>query len=254
MKKGKRRFSNWLLNIVIIIMLISVVILFINERWVADEFLHSLLLAIAISAMTTGIFSIFNVIIENLSDNRFSVLKKCDEYGLVDILTKFPLNDETIKKDFLHSKDVIIVMNDGKNFISANSALFNQRLDIKDKITNFILLNYEENDLMNVLTRKNGHMDTPNYYSDKIKNVISYELKKRERSKEHILNVYLNSNYNTMAMILTDNYAMISLFRISSGKDEVPHMIFKKGGSEYEKISGDINRVIKEAKALDISN
>ena len=54
-----------------------------------------------------------------------------------------------------------------------------------------------------------------------------------------------------MAVILMDDYAMISLYRISPGQDEVPHLVFKKNeydNCDYEKIIKDVERLLKYGK------
>lgn len=50
------------------------------------------------------------------------------------------------------------------------------------KKTNIILLDYNQKDTMDVLTRKNGHNLTPDYYVDKIKEVMDYHLKKAKKA------------------------------------------------------------------------
>lgn len=243
--------------LVSIFLIVALCLLFINERWVTDEFISSMFTTIAVSAVTTGIFSIVSSWIDkqNMEEkvySAFPVIKKCNEYGMINIATKFPLDNIEIKKDFIDSKEVYVLMNDGKNFISTNIDMISERFQQEEKTTNIILLDYEQKDTIDVLTRKNRHDSTPDYYRNKIKEVIDYHFRKAQRSNLHILNVYLNSNYNTLAIIVTDNYAMISLFRVSSGKDTVPHIIFNKNGSEYEKIRKDVVKVCQCSKKVEI--
>lgn len=243
--------------LVSIYIIVALCLLFINEKWVTDDFISSLFTTIAVSAITTGIFSIISSRIDrqNMEEkvySAFPVIKNCNDYGMISILSKFPFDNIEIKKDFIDSKEVYILMNDGKNFISTNIDMINERFQQEEKTTNIILLDYEQKDTMDVLTRKNGHDSTPDYYRNKIKNVIDYHFKKAQKSSSHILNIYLNSNYNTLAMIVTDNYAMASLFRVSSGKDTVPHIIFKRNGSEYVKIRKDVVKVCQCSKKVDI--
>lgn len=237
--------------------IVALCLLFISERWITDEFISSLFMTIAISAITTGVFSIFSASIEkqNMEEkvySAFPVIKKCNEYGMINITSSFPFDNVEIRKDFIDSKEVYVLMNDGKNFISDNIDMIRERFQQNEKETNIILLDYEQNDTMDVLTRKNGHESTPDYYRIKIKEVIDYHLKKAEKGNAHILNVFLNSNYNNLAIIVTDNYAMISLFRVSSGKDIVPHMIFGKNGTEYQKIRKDVVKVCQSSNKVEI--
>lgn len=238
---------------IFVTLIISTTGLFVNERYVGDEFVYNLLMTLAISGITTAVFSLLSDLfedksVEELLKEQFSILGICQEYGLIDIKKSFPFEDKEIKKDFIHSDKVYILMNDGKSFFSSNTELIEARFKMKNKETNIILLDYGQADTMSVLTRKNKHNSSQDYYVLKIKEVISYHLKNVQLGNKHKLNLYLNSNYNTLAMIVTDNYAMLSIFRVSSGKDIVPHFIFRKGGEEYEKVKADIEKVINQSK------
>jgi len=155
--------------------------------------------------------------------------------------------DELIKNDFINSKKVYIAMNDAKAFISNNTALFEERIEKENQETNFIILDYEKKETMDLLSRKNDHGEDPDYYSKKIKNVIMYHLRNyKNKNAKHTVELYLNPNYNTMAVLLMDNYAMISLYRLSLGKGEVLHMTFNKDGKEYKNICCDIQCLCKK--------
>lgn len=223
---------------------IAFIILFVNQRWVTDELLNKFLTAISISLLTTATFSFITSKIDKqnmvyLLSGSFPFIKKSLEYGLININSSFPLNDETVRNDFINSKKVYIVMNDAKAFISNNAALFEERINKENEETNFIILDYNEKDTMNLLSRKNEHAQ--GYYSEKIKNAIIYHLNKyKNENNNHTVNLYLNPNYNTMAVLMMDNYAMISLYRLALGKGEVLHMTFNKDGKEYKNIRRDI--------------
>ena len=83
----------------------------------------------------------------NMMEESFSLLREVQDYGLVRIDSRFPLEDEHIKNDFINSELVYIVMNDAKNFFSDNEDLFDKRFRGKDKITHVALLNYENSQL-----------------------------------------------------------------------------------------------------------
>ena len=173
---------------------------------------------------------------ENLIKNFLPICNKCQQYGLIDILDCFPMEDKEFRNEFVVSKEFILVMNDGKQFFSNNSELIDKRLKNEREI-NVILLDYNNSMLMEILTKKNGHEG--NYYKDKIADVIKYHL-----SNDRI-HVHLNSFYNTMAILVTDNYAIISLYREALGKGKVPHFVFKNNGSdgEYAKILRDVKEL-----------
>ena len=103
-------------------------------------------------------------------------------------------------------------MNDGKRFFANNIELFRKRFNQSYKTTRFILLDPDAADSISVLTRKNDHEG--DYYINKINDFIK-ELKKESINRDHKLEIYTQNLYTTMAVILMDDYAMISLYRIS---------------------------------------
>lgn len=240
---------------------LSFLLFFLSEKWISEVFIKQLCVAIGVAGITTATFSVLSSVIDkdttlNFLHKTFPFIKKCMYYGLKNIDLTFPLHDELIQKDFVNSKKMYIVMNDAKAFISNHTALFEQRLSEKNAETNFVLLDYEQRDTMAILTRKNEHDHDPNYYSRKIKDVIIYHLNKYKNENEnHSVNLYLNSNYTTMAVVLMDNYAMVSLYRLSVGKGEVLHMVFEKNGKEYENIKRDVEDLCsRRTKTFDWSN
>lgn len=179
----------------------------------------------------------------NLIKNILPICNDCQKYGLMNIFDAFPLGQKEFQNEFVHSKTFYLVMNDGKQFLSNNNELFNERLNERNEV-NVILLDYENDDLMKILTNKNEH--SGDYYKDKIKNVIGYHLKRND------IHVYLNSFYNTMAILVTDNYAIISLYREALGKGRVPHFVFKNNGDdcEYRRILDDVKKLCDRSKRI----
>lgn len=241
--------------------IIAVVTLLINERYIKakDVMIYNLIMTVAITFLTTAIFSFFSDLfpsndVEKIAYQNFSVLKFCQEYGLQGIYEKFPLERQEIEKDFIESKELYIVMNDAKAFISSNMPLLEKRIRGRGHSTVFVLQDYEIEDVMSALTRKNGHTEDHNYYKNKIKNLIEYHMKdlNKKCNKNHTLSVYLNPNYNTLAIILTDNYAMMSIYRVAPGKTRVPHFVFKKGKTEYDEIRRDVLNIKKLAKKINL--
>ncbi len=242
-------------NIICLISIaVSFVILFINEHFFksVDNVLYNIVLTISITLLTTAIFSfisnLFTNDIDTIAENNFSVLKCCHNTGLIGIFDAFPLTCDEIKNDFISSKEVYIVMNDAKAFISSNMVLINERVKCKSSTT-FVLQNYKQDDIMKALTRKNGHEEEPDYYIKKIEGVINYHISNlHKKNKKHKIKLFLSSNYNTLAIILTDNYAMMSTYRYASEKSKVPHFIFNRNGSEYTNIKKDIDALLKLAE------
>lgn len=244
MKSQKIRF--------LILEIISLVILFFNESFLknVNNVMYVIFLTIGVT-LSTNVLAAYisdkNNTIDEIASHNFKVLKSCQEYGLINIQKEFPLGDEAIKTDIINSKNVYIIMNDAKRFISDNILLIEQRIKKEKLSTTFILQDWTQTDVMESLTRKNGHSENPDYYKNKIHDVINYHIKnlKNECDSTHDFRLYLNPNYNTLAVILTDNYAMYSIYRIAPGKTEVPHFIFKRGCSEYSFVQKDVEKIIQ---------
>lgn len=241
-------------------MIVLFVFLFINERYIKskDLFFYNLFLALINSALVSILFSIFSNTklkeeIQEVSQKSFSVLKDCQDAKLYMISYQaFPLEDSKIHDDFIHSKKLVIVMNDAKAFISSHIPLLQERLSQSGKETTFIIQDYMQKDIMDVLTRKNGHDKTPDYYRDKIKDVIEYHIQTQLLGfahKTHKLSYLLNPNYNTVTIILMDHYAMESIYRNAPGKSEVPHFVFEKDGREYDHIRTDVEKLENSIKS-----
>lgn len=242
-------------------LLIGFVSLFICNNYLEDEFLDSLMTTFGISIISSGIFSfIMSSLqiksIEQIIEESLTVVGDCNKQGLVSISDFWPFDNEAFKRDFIESKHVIILMNDGKRFLNNEKTYDALTKRLKQKaFTDFILLDYDQQDTIDCLTRKNGHSDNATYYHDKIKNVIEHEIRinlGNKKYKDHKISVYLNPNYNTLAIVLTDNYAAYSIFRVSPGQDTVPHFLFNANGTEYKRINDDVKNIISSAKKINI--
>lgn len=238
---------------------VSLAALLINERYIKnlDTVIYNLILTIAVTILATALISFItdkfttnNV--EEILNRNFSALKSCQEYGLISISDSFPLTNEDIKKDFINSKRIYIVMNDAKAFISSNTLLLEERIAKRGASTAFILQDYSARDTMSALTRKNGHDEDPDYYVNKIKNLIEYHIKDlfKKKDRSHSITLFLNKNYNTLAIILTDHYALVSTYRIAPGKTRVPHFVFRRGGIEYEDTLKDVEKIVDISRKI----
>lgn len=241
---------------------ISLALLFINERYIKnlDAVIYNLILTIAVTILATALISFLqakfstNDMAEILTRNLLG-LKECQTYGLIGIYDSFPLTNEDFRKDFVNSEEVYVVMNDAKAFISSNTLLLEERIAKSGASTTFILQDYDADDTMGALTRKNGHDEDPDYYKNKIRNVIEYHIKSLFKAKEHSHNIalFLNRNYNTLAIILTDHYALVSTYRIAPGKTRVPHFVFHQGGIEYDDTFEDVKKVIEISREISLN-
>ncbi|MDU3159094.1 MAG: hypothetical protein E7B34_26205, partial [Hafnia alvei] len=161
---------------------------------------------------------------------------------------------DTYQDKIINSKKLTVVMNDGKSFISANSAIFKKRLNIPGKETNLVLLD-PRSEFINLLNRKNGKSDSE-YYQRKLINIFDEIFQDYEVHEKHDFKIYIHSMFNTMSVIIFDDIAMISLYRLSPGKSIVPHFEFKNTGegSEYSEVVSDVNKLLSNQDIVDIIN
>ena len=239
--------------------LISVVLLFITERWITDVFIENFFTTLAISGLTVSVFSIISNLIDknnlkSITQEYFPLLNKIVNNAIIDYGTDYFLDRADFKTDFLHSKSVTIVMSDGKLFYTKNNQLLLERLSEPKLTTNYIIHDYKQADTISVLTRKNGHSDTPDYYVNKIHDLISRLLINIQKDNLHTFNIYLNPNFNSMRIILTDNYAMYAPYRQTSAYLDTPSYLVKSGGKEYENIRTDITDLMKIVRKYEAKN
>lgn len=240
------------------LMLIDVVFIYFSYK-IKDTITQTIVNSLCISVFTALIVSLITYLLNKndyedayreLVGINIPFLYKLNDKGLVEFDKTFPLEKEDYKKDFLKSKEVVLVMNDGNRFVSNNITLFKQRLNENNKTTRFIFMNPESSNPVSVWAKKHGHDANISYYGNKIE-TFSYKLKEYEKSPSHILDVLCHDYFTTMGIVLTDSYAMISLYRISPGTDDVPHLIFKKNdndGCEFNKIKADVQRIMSASK------
>lgn len=168
----------------LILEVISLAILFVNESFFINinNTIYIIILTIGVT-LSTNVLAAYisdkykNNDLNDIAAKNFVVLKSCQDYGLINIQKEFPLDSEEIQNDFVDSKNVYIIMNDAKRFISDNTLLIEKRLKKKKNSTTLILQDLNQTDVMDSLTRKNGHAENPNYYKDKIRDVIDYHIK-----------------------------------------------------------------------------
>jgi hypothetical protein len=243
----------------LLLIILGIIGLYISFQYVSDQVFKEISKSIFFSIITAALFTVimniftrdhFEETIKELIEVRLPFLDRLHRKGLIEFEESFPLKVDIYENDFMESNTITIVMNDAKKFYSNNISLFRERFRQKNKITNFVILDPAAADSISVITRKNGHEG--NYYVDKINDFIK-ELHKEEHDNKHIINIYLQNLFNTMAIIMTEKYAMVSLYRISPGKDDVPHLVFEKNEHtkcEYFKVERDVEKLMKMAKKL----
>ena len=89
--------------VVLIVIIVSLLLLFINEHFMkTDAVFYNLILTVAVTLLTTAIISwlsdkFLDNSVNEIASTNFSVLKCCQEYGLIGIYDNFPLDIPQIK-------------------------------------------------------------------------------------------------------------------------------------------------------------
>ncbi|WOE83717.1 hypothetical protein [Aeromonas veronii] len=238
--------------------IVGIFILYISTVYINDNILSEISKAVCISIITAALLTIvINFFQRDYFEEKFTetletklpFMDKLNKIGIIGFDSEFPLKSAEYTNSFLESDTVTLVFNDGKRFFQNNSELFKKRFSKKDKCTRFIFMNPYSNDSISVLTRKNGHEG--DYYKNKIEDFISYLKKEAKQLTDHKIEIYTHDLFTTMSVILTERYAMFSLYRISPGQNTVPHITVERNNSdlcEYEKILDDIEKLIKKSQ------
>lgn len=252
------------INIQLSLILISLIlIIFAIGCMDSKSVLYNVTLSVAASICASAIVSLIDrlhkISFEDEIIEHFNALKIYQENKLSCIsYSGFPLSNEDIRRDFLESNRVVLIMNDGKKFLSNNTSMFQERFQEYGKKTILIIADYGCENLMRALNEKNGHPS--GYYESKIEEWIRYQIKPAyDNAKKygHEIVLMLNQHYNTLATLQTEKYSMFSVYRVSSGITDVPHFVFQRGGREYAEVDKDIERLLKsetQIKLVDLEH
>lgn len=257
-KKMKQKHMLKVITYCLSLSIAGIFILYISTVYINDNILSEISKAVCISIITAALLTIvINFFQRDYFEEKFTetletklpFMDKLNKIGIIGFDSEFPLKSAEYTNSFLESDTVTLVFNDGKRFFQNNSELFKKRFSKKDKCTRFIFMNPYSNDSISVLTRKNGHEG--DYYKNKIEDFISYLKKEAKQLTDHKIEIYTHDLFTTMSVILTERYAMFSLYRISPGQNTVPHITVERNNSdlcEYEKILDDIEKLIKKSQ------
>lgn len=150
--------------------------------------------------------------------------------------------------DITNTDNLFIVMNDGKSFINANRTLLEKRFATKKK-TVFIFLNMENENNENALCiqakkDKGYYLSKSKAVIDDIKNLV----KKYDCDCVTIYKYDLWGGFKNH-IVLTDEQAILGIYRNSQGKSDRPPPTFiydkhESDDSEYRQIKKDIDDMI----------
>ncbi|MFB1070940.1 hypothetical protein ACEUKD_08745 [Vibrio diabolicus] len=251
--------NQYILKLVIYCLLLSIVgiaTLYVFSVYVEDQVFSEIGKAVSISLITAAFFTIVinffqrNHFEEKLSDvleHHVPFMNRLNKVGITSFERSFPLQSDEYETSFIESNTITLVFNDGKRFYQNNITLFRKRFSQSGKTTRFVFMDPKASDSIAVLTRKNGHKG--NYYSDKISQFIDY-LKEESKAEDHNVEIYVHDLFTTMSVVLTDQYAMFSLYRIAPGQEAVPHITVQKNSfelCEYDKIAKDVQKLVEHS-------
>ncbi|HIF4730479.1 TPA: hypothetical protein ACX13R_001309 [Citrobacter amalonaticus] len=181
-----------------------------------------------------------NYEIKELINNKFPNLISLDKIGIKKIEYRNDL--DILGIDILGAEELHIAMNDGRNFLSVNAGDFAKRLTKSNKKTIIFLID-PESDAQSFLCKKNGK--ARDYYKSKINESISeirsFAVKLPESS---MLEIYLIPTILSQNIILTENCALVGIYRNAPGKsNHPPQFVYEKSGldNEYTRVRIDLN-------------
>ncbi|MDC9531874.1 hypothetical protein [Pseudoalteromonas sp. Angola-7] len=223
----------------------------------SDDFIKSISLAIFSTGLVMFVYEYIYTTrgekyFEEIIGEKVPIYLKMKSKGIEDISDSFEIDKYQDK--IVNSKNMTVVMNDGKSFIGHNSYIFKRRFKLENKETNFVLLD-PQSDFIAFLNKKNGKHDE-HYYQRKLLDIIKEILFDFDVIEGHKINVYVHGMFNTMSVLRFDDVAMISLYRLSPGKSIVPHIEFRNvgGESEFIEIVDDVKKLIEISTKIDKEN
>jgi hypothetical protein len=147
------------------------------------------------------------------------------------------------------STRLIVVMNDGRTWISTHSERLEKRLRDRGKTTVFAFLN-PESAMVKIQARKEG-LDEHSIQMKIAEAVQTINEMKSADSKVQILGHFL---YNTHTIYISDDYAIVTPYFISRARRSPPVYKYVDVGDDcyYRKLVEDIDALLKDSK--DISN
>lgn len=246
-------------SIGIIIGLVCLLLAIILDNYFKGNFISSILQTLAttfIIASTIG-YSIdisMKESLVNLFQSNISICASSNKIGLCKVLHESEYNYKNL---LLESKELTMVLSNGKRWISNNFVFLEERFKDEKKDTKFIFLKPDSDAVRLVAqkTKKDGQS-----VEDKIKN-INEKIKDSIRELNQIKNkgnlkIYYSKLNNTQRIFLTESQVVVVLYRNSIGikNSKVPLLIYNRNDysseNEYEYIKKDVESILKIAQEV----
>lgn len=191
----------------------------------------------------------FVEMVESQTDKVISMIslaKQEKDFGLIQIYSK---SDGYNFHDFLTTnRNIVIVLNDGRTWVSNHSPKLEERFKKHDFHTTFIVT-HPDSEMVNVLATK---QEMP---ADGVKGKIREFVKSvkaingHDKSKVAILGHKL---YNPHSIFLGDSLALITPYHASRGRRYVPLYVFTDSGqnSYFQSVKLDMDYLVKDSEDI----
>lgn len=145
--------------------------------------------------------------VANIDHVRYwQLIEDCRAIGLVTIKSSFD-KDQTVLEEIQTTKDLLVVMNDGRSWVDTKRELLAQRATDLNKTTRIVLL-HPESDFMHVLIRKNKK--SLDVQRAEIKR--SHDTLKSYKWHAGCFDLRGHHGFNPYSLILTDTYTFVSTY------------------------------------------
>jgi len=178
---------------------------------------------------------------------QIGTMRSLEELGLIDVhpdTYTYPFKDV-----LLSSRELIIVLNDGRSWQGRHSDYLKTRMMLPDRSTVFVFQHPESKMLQDVLSKKVGQ--SPEFLREKVNETIK-ELVSYPRSDRHVLQILGHHFFNPYSLFVSEELAIMCPYNISPNRSTVPTFVFEKRGqsSQYHRFYEDVQQVIRYSSPL----
>ncbi len=135
-----------------------------------------------------------------------TTLRQCQSTGLVTVLDSF-LDDRSVRDEIRDATELIVVMNDGRNFVNDNQELLRARIEDPRKTSTFVFC-HPRSEFLPTLVRKNGKGERQ--WSEM---KASFDLLSGFGAR----NLFGHHLFNPCSLTMSENYAFVSPYRFLEG-------------------------------------
>jgi hypothetical protein len=168
-----------------------------------------------------------------------SISRNMERLGLRDV--DVDCNTYDFRTLIATANRLTICLNDGRTWLSRNSEHLRERFSQSDKETIFIIMHPDSAALGIQASKVGTTLDAL-----KMKAHESLGILKRLKGKNTKLKVYGHHFYNPQAVYLGDDVAYVTTYFTSSGRREVPLLIFRRAGNHcfFSKLEEDMKQLM----------